>query len=98
MARFDVHETKDGTQLLLDCQADTLDYFNTRFVVPLVEAGTVREASRLHPTLTVNGKKWIMATQLASAVSIHELGTTTTNLNSEHHLIMGALDMLISGY
>ncbi len=98
MARFDVHQTKDGKHLLLDCQADTLDHFNTRFVVPLVEVGMVQNASRLHPMLTVNGKNWIMATQLASAVSIHDLGNTATNLASEHHLIIGALDMLISGY
>jgi toxin CcdB len=98
MARFDVYRSRNGKQILLDCQSDWLDYFDTRFVVPLVAKQPVKEASRLHPILTVDGKQLIMATQLASAVDCSELGQKIANISNQNFAIMDALDMLISDY
>jgi toxin CcdB len=98
MARFDVYRTRNGKQVVLDCQSDWLDYFDTRLVVPLVKAPPVKETSRLHPTLIVNGERMIMATQLASAVSLSELGSKLDNVANQNFVIMDALDMLISDY
>lgn len=97
MARFDVFRSRSGEQLLLDCQSDMLDYFQTRFVVPLVEEGVATRTARLHPTFTVNGQKLIMATQLASAVDRRELGVQIANLSDHHDQFVAALDMLITG-
>lgn len=98
MARFDVFRSRDGKIYLLDCQADTLDYFQTRFVVPLVPEGAAKKTGRLHPDFEIQGKRLIMATQLAAAISVRELGEKVTNLSSQHIPIMDALDMLITGY
>lgn len=98
MARFDVYLSSDGDQYLLDCQSDWLDQFDTRFVVPLVRELPVKEVSRLHPVLNVKGESMIVATQIASAVSVSELGGTVANLKDQHFAIMDALDMLISDY
>lgn len=98
MARFDVFLTTDGDQYVLDCQADTLDYFDTRFVVPLARTGSVSDISRLHPVFVVEGETLIMATQLASAISVQELGRKITNLSDHHIEIMDAIDMLLTGY
>lgn len=98
MARFDVYRSSVGEQLLLDCQSDWLDHFGTRFVVPLVSNLPVKEVARLHPVLDVRGNHMIMATQLASAVSVTELGTKVANLSDQHFLIMDALDVLITDY
>lgn len=98
MARFDVYLSSDGGQYLLDCQSDWLNQFDTRFVVPLVKALPVKDISRLHPSLNVNGENWIMATQLASAVGVSDLGGKVANLRDQNFAIMDALDMLISDF
>ncbi len=98
MARFDIYLTRDGEQYLLDCQSDWLNHFDTRFVVPLVTDKPVKETSRLHPVLDVRGASMIMATHLASAVGVNELGSKICNVSAQHILILDALDMLTGGY
>lgn len=98
MARFDVYHEREGKALLLDCQSDLLDHFETRFVVPLLPVGTAEKASRLHPIFSIDGQDLIMATQLASAVNNHDLGKLVSHLRNHHDRIIAALDMLISGY
>lgn len=96
MARFDVH-SHGGKGYLLDCQADVLSNFETRFVVPLLPAKGALSASRLHPLFDVRDQPHIMVTHLAAAVPIKELGPKVTSLTEEHHKIMNALDMLLTG-
>jgi toxin CcdB len=96
MARFDVYEGA-GTYLL-DCQADILDHLETRFVVPLFPADNVPRANRLNPLLNVAGRPFVMATQLASAMPARELREPVDSLADEHDVIIGAFDMLITGY
>ena len=96
MARFDVYQSQGGDLLLLDCQSDWLDHFDTRVVIPLVSNLPVKEVNRLHPILDVRGDSLIMATHLAAAVSINELGSKIANLANQHYLIMDALDVLLS--
>ncbi len=98
MARYDVYRSRDGKQLLLDCQSEWLDHFQTRIVVPLVSSLPVKEIDRLHPSFEILGERRIMATQLASAVSMSELGDKVANIAKHGFVIMGALDMLISEY
>ncbi len=97
MARFDVFTT-DGPNCLLDCQADILSRFKTRFVVPLLPAEGAITATRLHPIFTVERRRMIMVTQLASAVPVAELGRCIANLSDENHRIVNAIDMLLTGY
>ncbi len=96
MARFDVYEGVGA--YLLDCQADILDHLETRFVVPLLPAQSVPMANRLNPLLHVAGKPVVMATQLASAVPARELREPVDSLVEAHDIIVGAFDMLITGY
>lgn len=98
MARFDVYRSRDGEDVLLDCQSDWLEHFNTRFVVPLVKELPVKEAERLHPALRVHDDKLIMATQLASAVSVSDLGSKIANVADQHSVITDAIDMLTGSY
>ena len=97
MSRFDVFRTADG-ETLLDCQSDTLNHLSTRFVVPLMPVLVVPKASRLNPIISCNEEQMVMATQLASAVGVGDLGKKIANLDSEYFTIIDALDMLISGY
>ncbi len=99
MARFDVYQGKNSEVVyLLDCQADMLDVFGTRFVVPLHRASGARAADRLHPIFEVEDERVVMVTHLALAVPLNALGARVTNLADEQPRIMGALDMLITGY
>jgi hypothetical protein len=99
MARFDVYRRERKPGYLLDCQADTLDELDTRFTVPLLPAHpSVERASRLHPILKVNEAPHVMVTHLASAVPTRVLGMPVASLSDEHSTIMGALDMLLTGY
>lgn len=97
MPRFDVHAGPRG-ELLLDCQADVLDHFDTRFVVPLLPADGAVRADRLHPIFTVDGRRVVMVTHLASAVPVRMLRRKVASLDGEQPAIMNALDMLITGY
>jgi toxin CcdB len=97
MPQFDVHRSRDGGELLLDCQSDLLGHFETRFVVPLVPAQTAQKLSRLHPVFEIEGQNHIMATQLASAVDTRELGIRVASLADRRYDILNAIDMLLTG-
>jgi toxin CcdB len=97
VARFDVY-AGSGPGYLLDCQADQLSHFRTRFVVPLLPADGVPVSSRLHPIFMIDGVGYVMVTQLASAIATRDLGRKVTDLVDQHTTIMNALDMLTTGY
>ncbi len=99
MARFDVYRRERKPGYLLDCQADTLDELETRLTVPLVAAVPGMErATRLHPVFQIDGAPFVMVTHLAGAVPTRALGRPLASLADEHSAIMGALDMLLTGY
>ena len=99
MAKFDVRLARDTGVLVVDCQSDLIDQFDTRFVVPLValaDAGDL--VPRLMPTFQVNGETRVLATQFAGAVPKQVLGPPLASLAAHDFEIGAALDMLISGY
>lgn len=99
MAKFDVHVTQDTGVLVVDCQSDLIDYFDTRFVVPLVPLqDSGRVVPRLTPIFSVNGEEKVMASQFAGAVPKQVLGPAIASLATHDFEIGAALDMLISGY
>jgi len=98
MARYDVYARRGRPGYLLDCQADVLSGFDTRFMVPLLPAAGAELASRLHPRFEVQQEAVVMVTQLAAAVPLRELGKPVQSLAAEHATIMNALDMLLTGY
>lgn len=97
MARFDVYELESKRQLVVDCQSDLIDHFNTRFVVPLLPANQVPSGlDRLNPSFEVENKSLVLATQLAASIPVKAIKRTLATLRHEHHAIMRALDTLIS--
>jgi toxin CcdB len=97
MAQFDVYRSRNGEDLLLNCQNDLLDHFDTRFVIPLMSTLTARELPRLHPIFEIDGHPHIMATQLGSAIGIEELGPTVASLADRRYEILNAIDILLTG-
>lgn len=98
MAQFDVFQTPES-ELVLDCQSDLLDHLNTRFVVPLLspdDAPIVMK--RLNPTFTIDGETLVMYTQFAASIPAVDCQQHIASLSGQHHVIINALDMLISGF
>ncbi|HEX7694140.1 MAG TPA: CcdB family protein [Sphingomonas sp.] len=99
MAQFDVCRLRDSEELLLDCQSDILDRLETRFVVPLLSPDDMpKRIAKLNPRFEIDGKEFVMATQGAATIPAKMIGSCVTSLADAHHEIVGALDMLISGY
>ena len=98
MSQFDVHRLKSGSALVVDCQSDLLEHLSTRLVVPLIprEHGPPQVA-RLNPLLSLDGREFIMATQLAAAGLRSDLGEVIASPRDRSFDILGALDVLFSG-
>ena len=98
MARYDVYPGSRGLGFLLDCQSDLLDELGTRVVVPLMPTAGFDPIPRLNPLFTVNDEPVAMATQLIFAIPRERLQRPVANLETEHVTIVGALDVLLTGY
>ncbi len=98
MARYDVYPGSRGLGFLLDCQSDLLDDLVTRVVVPLMPVAAFDPVPRLNPVFAINGARLVMATQLIFAIPRERLQRPVANLESEHFTIVGALDVLLTGY
>ena len=99
MAKYDVYRTRFNGRYVLDVQADIVDDFDTRIVVPLLAMKTAPKAMGcLHPTFEIDGQMSVMATHLMAAVPKSELVTPVANLTSRHDEIIAALDMLFQGF
>jgi toxin CcdB len=74
-------------------------YLPTRFVLPLSPRYEApKPIARLNPIFESEAGSYMLAPQLASAVPLSELGEQVWDLRSEHIAIVGALDMLLSGF
>jgi len=98
VAQLDVFRTDEG-EYLLDFQSDTLNHYNTRFVIPLVSPDHgPKLAERLNPVFAIDGEPMALYTQFALTVPAADLKYFVTSLSDQHYLVMSAIDMLINGY
>jgi toxin CcdB len=98
----DVHQNSDDKSgnipYLLDVQADLLSDLQTRVVVPLNQKEVFgRQATRLHPQLTIDGRDVVMATHLLAAVRRQNLGFVIASAADQRDVIISAIDVLWSG-
>ncbi|NGO49820.1 CcdB family protein [Allomesorhizobium camelthorni] len=99
MARYDLFSSVGAEGYLLNVQTDLLDHLKTRVVIPLLPAGTTPPpVKRLNPIFEIGGQKYVLATQLLSAVPVQELTRREDSLSRYHDQIVGALDMLFQGF
>ena len=104
MAQFDVYRnanpaTQAAFPYLVDVQADLLDALATRVVVPLARSQEVpRPAKILNPKFRIQGTDLVMLTQEIAGVPKRVLGDKAASLASKRPEIVGALDLLITGF
>lgn len=84
--------------LVIDCQSELHDHFDSRFVIPLIPLKSApTRTGRLHPSFVVDGSEFVTATHLGTAVQRRELGPSIANLAERRLDIIGAIDVLITG-
>lgn len=103
MAQFDIHarpgrHPDDPVEYLLDLQTELLDTLQTRLAAPLVRRETVNAPlAPLNPVIAVNGKPYLLLTQLCAAVPQRALGAKVGTAQAQRSEIVKALDFLVSG-
>lgn len=98
VARLDVVRLKGGS-IAIDCQADILSHLSTRFTVPLLPPERLPDRiAGLHPSFTIAGRQWIMASHLAGAIPTRAIEETIVSLREDEYAVQRALDMLTGSY
>ncbi|MEQ1438855.1 CcdB family protein [Fontimonas sp. SYSU GA230001] len=91
--------SKTRFPLLLDVQSDLVTDLETRVVVPLCLAASMRDKliRTLMPALEIEGKSYAMLTPQLAGISKKQLGTEVADLGEHRDEILAALDLLITG-
>ncbi len=98
MARFEVFHLKSAG-LVVDVQARILDHLPTRIVIPLEPAdGSQIKIDRLHPSLEIDGRPFVLLTHLIAPVPASILKEAAFDISKERDPITAALDMLFFGF
>lgn len=100
MRQFDVVKNRGSSEFpyLLVIQHDLLSELNTRLVVPLTPATGVRTPlNRLTPVVQVEGRRFVVLTQLAGAVRVSKLGPVVTSLDGQRASLLAAVEVLLTG-
>lgn len=104
MSQFSVYKNKNPRSkatfpLLVDVQADLLDGLETRVVIPLTKAPALgrKPISRLTPPVEVDGEKYLMIAPQLAGIARSELGSVVDSVADQRSVIVGALDLLITG-
>lgn len=104
MPQFSVYKNKNAATrarvpYLLDVQSNLLTELETRVVVPLYVAATLKGSSMtvLTPRFEVEGRELVAMTPQLAGISRKELGAEVAQLNDQGNAIVQALDFLITG-
>ena len=104
MSQFAVHRnknprTKVEIPFLLDVQSELLDDLATRVVIPLTKARALSKTpmSVLMPLVDLDGTSYLLLTPQLAGISKSDLGLEVANIANQKIVIVGALDMLITG-
>lgn len=100
MARFDVFRLPAaGNQMVVDVQADLLEGFTTRIVIPLLPIGSISVAlNRLNPKFEVDSKSYVFAVQYIASVPASSLKMPIANLQNQADAIIASMDMIFQGF
>ena len=99
MERFTAYPNPSGPGYLLNVQADLMNPFNTRVVIPLLPLTEApKPAKTLNPLFDIEGVQYSMVTQYMAAVPAKELKGPAFNAQDRHDEIVAAIDFLFHGF
>ncbi|MCL4695498.1 MAG: CcdB family protein [Burkholderiaceae bacterium] len=103
MAQWDVYEnpsprSRDELPYFVEVQSNLLARLPTRFVVPwaprTAEQGLPK---RMSPQFDIAGRKLLLVPQEAGPIEARNLRRPVATLRAQSHLIVDALDSVVSG-
>src|SRR5882757_630560 len=104
MPQFAVHRnknttTKSAVPYLLNIQSELIDGLETRVVIPLYPAATMKgkPLKTLTPVFEIEGKQYLLMTPQLAGISKKQLGIHVADLTHARNEIIAALDLLIRG-
>lgn len=104
MARFDVYRNpsvsaRHGVPYVVSVQSDLLDGLPTRLTIPLgTETAVPTSAPKsLCPRVELDGQVLYALPQFVAAFRCRDLGQTVGSLADQSSLLVGAIDVVISG-
>lgn len=99
MGRYKAYPNPSGPGYLINVQADIMQPFNTRVVVPLLPLSDApKPAKTLNPLFDIDGIQHVMITQYMAAVPARELKSAAFSLQHRHDEIVAAIDFLFHGF
>ncbi len=101
--QFDVVENPDPVDAahrpyLLVLQSDLVSGLTSTVVAPLVPRDRMKGASRLNPTLPIEGREYWLATHELFAVDQRFLRSKVATLANHRDAIIAALDFIFVGF
>jgi hypothetical protein len=96
MRQFDIVRLRGG-QLAVLLQTDLLDDRETRVVAPLFPSSVIVPTPRLHPTVRVGRRNYLVATEKLAAVARESIEAVLGSLANREYEIRRALDIVFIG-
>lgn len=103
-AQFDVFENpnraqREGFPYFVVMQSDQLDFFSTRFVMPLARMAQVPAVlpRRLSQTVEIRGERLHPAAHLSAPLPKRVMGEPVASLKAQADVLREALDAVVSG-
>ena len=102
MQQFDIVEilsslTRGRYPFAVLLQHPRVSSIGTLVVGPLTESSTALLRSRLHPTIEVKGRAYVMITEELSGVQRRTLGQIVGSAEHNRYAIIAAIDLLFTG-
>ena len=104
MTQYHAHRNKDAASqkaypLVLEVQSRLLQDMATRVVLPMRKLASygAKPISRLNPILQVDGIDYIVFAQQISVMPAQSIGASVADFSSQQHVIVAAVDCVLSG-
>ncbi len=105
MAQFTVYRNKSARTkatfpFLVDVQSDLLEDLQTRVVIPLSKLASLtrKPVSQLTPILQFEGESCVLMTPELAGIARSDLGAAVGSLAEQRHVILAAMDFLLTGF
>jgi toxin CcdB len=82
---------------LIVLQHDRVSALRSVIAAPLAEATVLLAGSRLHPSLTLSGREYLIIIEELAAVEANSLGQVIASAEAARYNIIAALDLLFTG-
>lgn len=95
-------DSKSEVPFLVDVQSDLLSPLGTRVVIPCFRQGAGAPKpptlTRLTPEMKIDGETLVLMTPQVAGIPRHLLGDPVADLSAHRAEILGALDLLLTGF